>query len=314
MKPSPRRQDNDQLRQILNDLSRARLELHDSLDALLDQLADDDGPTAELMVSRPESERILESLQAANQQLAQRLQSFEAESDRQKREAQSLRDKMAAVARRNLSEVYRAINREDPLSKLKKMTRERRDLSRQLRALQEQNSDLSMNVERLQGLADRYQEELSVSRARSEDTGVQTRRTVLRELIMQVAPRRVAELLEVVSVQSDHLEPGHESTKASVRLLNYLRNCGVEVMHRKGEQIVIKEEDLEAFVLDEPFRQGAMCEVVTPGFLLDGQVLVRTKVRYIEEVEDGPGETEQAGTHQPLSRCPEETGTRGEAA
>ena len=159
--------------------------------------------------------------------------------------------------------------------------------------------DREEQLERLNSLASRYKNEIDSHESQLVGARRETRQATLRDLIHQVTPRRLATLMETHDDPQRSYAADRETLKVVEWLVGYLSNCGVMVTHRTGEQLHIAEEDLHAFKLDEEYREGSLFQVISPGFALEGDVLVRSKVRYVEEEgNDGsqgssPGDTGQ---------------------
>jgi len=219
-----------------------------------------------------------------------------------------VRDRVADAVGKSTHEIYRAISRQDPFSQLDRLRQEKRDADKRSESLNDENrklqqkvADLETQVESLDGLAGRYKDEITSHEGQLEDARTEARRTALKELIQQVTARRLAELMDIVEDPARSVTADQETVKVLEWLVKYLQNSGVRIMYRQGECIVLQDKDLHAFRLDEEYREGGVCQVISPGFLLGQDVLIRAKVRYVEEDDNG---IEQLGHNSDSEEVP----------
>ena len=280
----------EKLKEILCDLSEARSQLQANLDCLQAYLQDASYQEQEPVQSKGEQWAELQRLRREHADIRQELDRAHAERDKARRDNAALQDRIAAALRKGTRDVYRVINRQDPFQQLDRLRQGKRNsdkktsvLNREITELRHRVADLEVQLARLEGLTNRYKYEIASHEAQLERIRVETRRDVLRNLILQITPRRLATLMSVVEDPARTVSIDEDIVKVVEWLVKHLLNSGITVTHQQGERLIIKEEALHEFLLAQEFRPGSVFQVLTPGFRLGDEVLIETKVRQIGE-------------------------------
>lgn len=328
------------LKEILQDVASARSDLEISLDELHRQLTAAKEADQDRTERQGAVEDRVQGLQSELESAKRQLSSAASERDRARRELSILRDSVERAMRQSTADIYRAIDRRDPfeqLEQLKKgkreadsrnatLSNENRQLQSSVRELQTRVEELeasaagyrselearAVQLERLNGLASRYKDEIARHASQLEEVRRESQQAVLRDLIHQVTPRRLAELMDAVEDPARAIAADSDTVKFVEWLIQHLKSIGLRVTHRLDEQLSIRESDLRFFRLDEEYRAGSMFQVTAPGFALGDDVLIRAKVRYLEK--EDRGGSEESGyepTDEAMSRGAEAPGTGG---
>ncbi len=280
----------------------------------------------------------LDSTNRALDSTKRELDTTRSERDTARRDLSQLRDDVEQAMRRSIADIYRAIDRQHPFEQLVLLKKSKHEADSRNAALSNQNRQLqtrveellasveaskreveaqALHLERLSGLASRYKDEIDRHASELEEARRESQQAVLRDLIQQVTPRRLAELMDAVEDPARSIVADSDTVKFVEWLIQHLKSIGLSVTHRLGEELSIRESDLHFFGLDQEYRAGSIFQVTAPGFALGEHVLIKAKVRYLEkEDRDGSEESGDEPTDGAMSRGAEApaTGEEGDSA
>jgi hypothetical protein len=154
------------------------------------------------------------------------------------------------------------------------------DFQIEVSKLKELLTSFENELEEKKALLSRY--ELENTRLNDQVSHVQetSQYSVLIDLIDQITPKRMAFLLE--NIGNLQLGANDELIKTAKRLCGYLNQLGLYSVYKVGERIKVKEEQLSAFLLDEKFNPDAQYDVISPGFKIKGNVIIKPKIQSSE--------------------------------
>jgi DNA repair exonuclease SbcCD ATPase subunit len=329
------------------DLTQDLEELHNRLSTATETSKESVEKQAALQEKVQGLERELESVRghlstvmSERDKARHQLSTARSERDKARRQLSSLRDRVERTIRQRTKDLYSVIERQDPFEQLELLRKgkresdsrnatlsdENRKLQNSIRELRSRVEELEVSaegyrselesqagqLERLNGLASRYKEEIAGHASRLEAVRGEAQRDILRDLIHQVTPRRLAELMDAIDDPTKGIAADQDTAKFVDWLIQYLRSIDVRITYRSGEQLAVREEDLHAIRLDEEYRAGSLLKVTTPGFSLGEKVLIRARVRYLEmEEKDGEHESGHDSTGEEMSGSAETSGTGG---
>lgn len=143
-------------------------------------------------------------------------------------------------------------------------------------------SDDELDVKK--GLLLRYEQERAQLNKQLVLVQETSQYAILIDLIGQITPKRMAFLLE--NNENAQTDSEAELIKAARRLTSYLSQLNLRPVHRLGEHLRVSEDQLSNYQLDEEFSPDANFEVISPGFRIGGNLLVKPKIQSCE-VEGG---------------------------
>jgi len=103
---------------------------------------------------------------------------------------------------------------------------------------------------------------------------------ILVDMIGQITPRRLAFLLE--NTEKLQTDSEGELIKTARRLVSYLSQLNLRPVHKPGEHIRVSEDQLPDYQLDEEFSTDANFEVISPGFRIGCNLLIKPKIQSYE--------------------------------
>lgn len=226
-------------------------------------------------------------------------QELKARDQKHATELNALRRRVAEALRRGISETYGEIGYPDPFEMEAKRRRQISKLRARYRSekshtatLEGKHNQLENELESLRdelqsarSLNRRYERELKHRKRQILDVPERTRQEMLARLVKRLGVREIANLL------SDAAGADRTALAADVlpRFAGYLGDMGITVVHSPGQHVLLEsEEDLTRFELplDEQFQLGP-AETTHPGFMRGRTVLIKARIRYLEDSADG---------------------------
>lgn len=254
-------------------------------------------PAAEAVIRAGPSQAEMEVVQLRQQVQALRQQLDEARKREQ--DFAGLRDRVAASIVRSLSETFRLLGAEDPWlasarlrTQVEESQRAVADLRSQVGSLRAERDRSREELKRTEGSREALRSERDQLRARCDLLPQQVEARVFETLLNRLGLSQMAPFLMESGV--DESVSGPAAAQLVTRLADYLRDEGVSVIDAPG-QIVRLDETVEgryAIPEGEYFRPGS-ARVSQHGIQHRDQVIIKARVRYVEELANEPQRTEQ---------------------
>lgn len=288
--------DQAQLRNIVQEIAVAKNAVNESLQLLerLQAIVEQNDPDIGASLTDELTARIKElEVEVAN--LGRQVQEKETEKNR-------IRQQVFRALSLRTTDIYKAIGYRDPAEEVRELKGQLKDLRQKhetllvkfddQRSIARENEskiqELNKELEAQRGKIRSLEDENKKCSAQLRKVEIQTKATFYRTLLLRIGVQRVAQQMQ----EAEHVElqttNATDTDKVTRQLISYLREQGLRVSHYGGERVSITQEvqlaELE-LVEDVPFRQST-AEVLLPGFFLNDLLLIKPKVRYLEDTDE----------------------------
>jgi len=256
-------------------------------------------PAVEATVRPGPSQAEVEVIQL-RQQVQALKQQLDQETRKREQDLAGLRDRVAASIGRGLSETFRLLGAEDPWlasarlrAQMDESQRTIADLRSQVGGLRADRDRSREELKRAEGSREALRSECDRLRARCDTLPQQVEAQVFETLLNRLGLSHMAPFLIESGV--DESASGQATVQLVTRLADYLQDEGVFVIDAPGQIVRLADETAlvrYAIPEDEYFRPGTV-RVSQHGVRHRDQVIIKARVRYVEEQASEPQRTER---------------------
>lgn len=274
-------------------INNALAELQAARRALREALAVLEKSTEKGEDSRQTNQEEVASLRMANQDLRRQMNDLQRKHDQEiedlKKSRDDLRRRVAQSLRQGIGDIYKVIGVRNPADEAQEVKEELLRLKDSKGRLEHHVLDLEATVRQLEGQNRDNQGKVAHLKLELEETQLEARgceargqRKLVAGIVNQVGRNDMAMLLlDIGKLQSESVD----SRKLLGRVIKRLNDDGLVVMNTHHERFTLESDrDLARYELPdgERFRKGPV-EVVLPGFIFANDVLIKSKIAYLEE-------------------------------